>query len=166
MTVKYDPLVLLGELVIEEGIKLRVYDDATGIPIGPGSHVIGHPTIGIGRALDVRGLTVDEARQLCFTDIASIVDDLSGLPWFAGLDAVRQRAVSQMRFQLGMGGLLAFHDMITALSRQQWQAAADACLASHWRDQAPARCLRIASMLVTGEAPTYYAGAARATATT
>ena len=42
-----------ARLTDEEALRFVVYDDATGRPIVPGTHVIGHPSIGIGRALDV-----------------------------------------------------------------------------------------------------------------
>ena len=45
----------LDELGADEGIRMLVYDDATGRPIGPGTLVRGHPTIGIGTDSDLKG---------------------------------------------------------------------------------------------------------------
>jgi GH24 family phage-related lysozyme (muramidase) len=61
-------LLLSQMLEREEGLRTLVYDDATGKPIGPGSVVQGHPTIGIGRALDVNGITAVEADFLLEND--------------------------------------------------------------------------------------------------
>lgn len=51
---------LRAELRGDEGEVLKVYDDATGKPIGPGSVVVGNPSIAVGRNLSGRGLTTVE----------------------------------------------------------------------------------------------------------
>jgi lysozyme len=56
----------------EEGLRLAVYDDATGKPLLPGMKVVGHPTIGIGRCLDRKGITEAEARALLENDLAKV----------------------------------------------------------------------------------------------
>lgn len=66
--------VLIPMLRAEEGLRLTVYDDATGKPIKPGTLVKGHPTIGIGRALDVNGITEAEAEYLKANDVAKITE--------------------------------------------------------------------------------------------
>ena len=46
----------------DEGVRLRVYDDATGEPLHPGMTLKGHPSIGYGRALDVNGISLKESK--------------------------------------------------------------------------------------------------------
>ena len=48
-----------------EGLRLQVYDDATGKPIQRGSMVVGNPTIGIGTLIAAPGgITEAEATLL------------------------------------------------------------------------------------------------------
>ena len=48
-----------------EGVKLKVYDDATGQELKAGDVLVGHPTIGIGRnvAKDGLGISQEEAEE-------------------------------------------------------------------------------------------------------
>lgn len=140
-------------LIDDEGLRLTVYDDATGEPIGPGTRVIGHPTIAIGRTLDIRGIGELEARMLVADDITVYLASLEAIPWFAALDPVRQRAIISMRHQLGMSGLLGFRLMISAIMRRDWETAAREGLASSWAVETPARASRMMEMIRTGQDP-------------
>jgi lysozyme len=143
---------LEADLRRDEGVVLRVYDDATGQPIIPGSHVFGHPTIGVGRALDVHGISEDEATDLLWADMARYAEELMPLPWFAALDQARRRAVMNMRHQLGLAGLLAFKNMIAALEVQNYTLAAAEGMDSQWaRVQSPQRALRVMALLEHGD---------------
>lgn len=89
--------LLVTELIRDEGVRLNAYDDASRLPIRPGSIVRGHPTIGIGRALDVRGVTPDEAQYLLSNDIDAFTLGLQQrYPWFNNLDDTRQRVLVNM----------------------------------------------------------------------
>jgi lysozyme len=143
------PLAAL--LAREEGLRLTVYDDATGKPLLPGTLLVGHPTIGIGRCLDRRGITTAEAMALLDNDIAELRAQLAqALPWAAALSENRRMVLQAMAFQLGMAGLLAFRDMLAALRRGDHAAAADGMLASLWARQTPARAARMAAMMRAG----------------
>ena len=54
---------LIEKLILHEGMKLKVYDDANGKEIRAGDTLVGHPTIGVGRnvAGDGLGITEEEA---------------------------------------------------------------------------------------------------------
>ncbi len=139
------------ELIRDEAVRTYVYDDATGHPINPGSRVIGHPTIGIGRALDVHGITDSEAAYLLHNDIARTVGALSALDWFVAMDPVRQRAIVNMAFQMGVHGVCTFTVMIGRIRHQDWQGAADAALDSLWaKVETPARAERVTKLLLSG----------------
>lgn len=142
---------LMASLVTHEGLRLKVYDDATGHPIGPGSTLIGHPTCGIGRALDTNGISEQEAYSLCTNDIDARVRSLtSSLDFWDQLDDVRQNVLLEMAFQLGVGGLLDFRRMLAALRARDWQAAATAGLDSGWARQVPDRARTLMWMLASG----------------
>lgn len=142
--------LMRAELIRDEGCRLVVYDDATGAPIGPRSMVMGHPTIGVGRALDLAGITEAEAAMMLDGDIQHYLVALDALPWFAAMDGARQRAIVNMRHQLGLGGLLDFRRMIACCSRQDWGGAATAGAASRWYGETPARAERVLSLLRDG----------------
>jgi lysozyme len=135
----------------EEGLRLTVYDDATGQPLLPGMKVVGHPTIGIGRCLDRKGLTTAEATLLLENDIAEIRAQLAkALPWSTVLSEARQVVLQAMAFQLGLAGLLKFRATLAAIQRGDYAAAAEGMLASLWARQTPARAARMAAMMRQG----------------
>lgn len=148
----------LGDYIDKhEGRVAVVYDDATGKAIRPGSKVVGHPTIGPGIALDVAPLTEAEMDYLRDNRIALAQTHLIRLfgKTFTGASDARQAALIDMRYTLGAGGFLAFHDLMSAVNRGDWKAAAAAALDSAWaRSQAPARAAQDAAMLGSGEWPT------------
>jgi lysozyme len=142
---------MADELARDEGIRRTVYDDATGEPIRPGTTVHGHPTIAIGRSLDIDGLSITEAKSLVMNDIASYLPQLKPLSWFSGMDAVRQRAILNMRHQLGLAGLLAFRDLIRYCDAHDYASAARAGRESFWaRSQTPDRAARVLEQLASG----------------
>ncbi len=146
----FDPARMAAELRDCEATRLLLYDDATGTPLRPGDRIAGHPTIGVGRALDIRGITPSEASMLLQSDLALYALELRTLPWFAALDPVRRRAIVNMRHQLGMDGLLGFPILIGRLRVHDYEGAAAAGLASRWHNQTPRRCETVMQQLRSG----------------
>jgi lysozyme len=102
-------VLLEHELGGDEGIVLRVYDDATGKPIGPGTHVIGNPSIGTGRNLSGRGITRAENDILLANDMAQCASDLAPLlPWVTTLTPARQCVIYSLYFNVGLGNPARF----------------------------------------------------------
>lgn len=142
---------LTAMLAKDEGLRLQVYDDATGYAIGPGSNVRGHPTIGYGICLDAAGgITTAEAVVLLANRIAAVRLSLAGVGWWKGLDSVRQDAIVAMAYQMGLSGVAAFHVMIAALRDERWQDASAAMLDSLWAHETPSRAYRTANMIASG----------------
>ncbi|MFC7552623.1 glycoside hydrolase family protein [Pseudoroseomonas wenyumeiae] len=111
----------------------------------------GHPTIGIGRCLDRRGITTAEALGLLENDLAEIRTAVAAaLPWAAELTGNRRMVLEAMAFQLGLAGLLGFKGTLAALRRGDHEAAAAGMLASLWARQTPARAQRMAMMMRAG----------------
>jgi len=130
------------QLVAHEGLRLTVYKCSAG-----------YLTVGVGRNLEGRGISKDEAFYLLDNDIRACLDDLATFAWFGRLNAVRQRAVLDMRFQVGSGGFRAFKQMLAALERGDYVAAAAAARDSKWaRVDSPARATTVTRQLETGEA--------------
>lgn len=147
----FDLARVTADLQRDEELKLFAYDDATGKAIKPGGFVVGHATIAYGRALDTRGITGPEAALLLADDIPAFDAELvAKLPWVAGLDPVRRGVLLEMSFNLGVGGLSSFKQMLAAVQRGDWAAAEIAMRDSHWFSQVGARAVRLAAKMRTG----------------
>jgi lysozyme len=108
--------------------------------------------------LDAVGINRDEAEYLKKNDILRAVEGLNThLPWWANLDVVRQRALVELAFNMGIGsssrGLLSFRNALPALQRGDYEAAAAGFRNSKWaKDVGPRRTKRITNMLQFGDA--------------
>lgn len=146
-----DKAMLLGWLIEDEDQKLTVYDDATGKALLPGMTLIGHPTVGIGRALDRKGLSKPETVYLCNNDIDGVDAELNeAFQWYAPLDPVRSNVLASMAFNMGATGLLAFHNMLSFIQQGRYAQAAEEMLTSRWAGQVGARAKRLALRMRTG----------------
>ena len=92
-------------------------------------------------------------------DIERLERNLYGLePWMVGLSSVRQAVFISMAFQMGVSGLLKFHNVLTHATRGEYALAAAEMLESSWNRQTPARAGRLAQAMRTNSA-TYLEGA-------
>src|SRR5271169_1879870 len=118
-----DPLVSL--IVKHEGLRLSVYPDS-----------LGYLTIGFGRLIDSRkggGISTAEAYLLLSNDIRDKKADLdTELPWWRGLDQVRQDALVDLTFDLGIQNLLGFTHALSCLAQKDYQSAAEGFRNSLW----------------------------------
>lgn len=126
-----------------EGLRLKPYHDTTG-----------HLTIGYGRNLDANGISPSEAEFLLEHDISGVIEQVRRyLPWVDTLDEIRQAAVMELAFNLGLAGLLKFGRTLVALHEGRYADASQHLLASKWAGQVGStRSGRIARMLEKGEA--------------
>lgn len=135
--------LLIKELERDEGRVLHAYQDH-----------LGYWTIGIGRLIDKRkggGITNEEADYLKRNDIVKIQAQLDqNLSWWRNLDPVRQRAIQNMCFQLGIGGLLKFKTSLALIKAGDWPAAGRNLRQSLWYDQTPERAERVVKMIEKG----------------
>lgn len=160
---------LHSQLIIEEGLRLLAYDDATSMPVKPGQPYRGRLTIGVGRNLDGNPLTGQEyrfighdARALPIThaqaiylldhDIATAhaaLDD--NIPWWSSLDEIRARVLVDMCFNMAIHKLLGFPHFLTALRDGDHDEAGNELENSLWYKQVGQRGERLADMIRTGE---------------
>jgi lysozyme len=132
--------LLRQDLIRDEGLRLTVYTCPAG-----------YQTIGVGRNLEGRGITRAEALVLLDNDIKDCLDDLGTFAWWGALNPVRQRALLNMRFQLGSKGFRGFTQMLAALDRRDYAAAATAARESKWaRTDSPQRATRVTEQIETG----------------
>lgn len=132
----------------DEGCVLVVYDDATGKPIVAGSVVQGNPSVGYGRLLCAPGgISHAEATMLFNADWQTAEAGAQTLPCYSRINAVRQGVLTEMVFQLGIGGVREFTQMLNALGRNDFDGAADAMLDSRWAQQTPHRAQQLADLM-------------------
>ena len=78
---------------------------------------------------------------------------MSALPWVASLNEPRQAVLIGMCYQLGLGGLVAFHNALSAMQTSDWATAQAQMLNSRWARQTPERATVLANQMLTGEWP-------------
>lgn len=131
---------LIEQLVRDEDLKLKPYKDS-----------VGKLTIGVGRNLDDVGISRDEAMTMLANDVQHARNQLEQhLPWAGGLDEVRQGALLNMTFNMGIGGLLNFRQFLAALQSGDYKTAAAQMLDSLWAKQVGARAERLALQIESG----------------
>lgn len=139
-------------LIRDEGVRLHVYDDATGQPLRRGKVLVGYPTIGVGRNLFSRGLTLAEARMLLYNDIQQVTDEMHrAFPWAKDLSETRQEVLANMLFNMGLKRLNTFKRALTAMEDGRYADAADEMLDSKWATQVGQRAVRLATTMRTDE---------------
>ncbi len=118
----------------------------------PYSDTTGHLTIGIGRNLQDRGVSFQEASYLLDQDIDYFYLKLNNyLGFFKHLDEARQLALVDMCFNVGVQGFLNFKNMILALEAHDYERAAYEMLESKWAEQVGERANNLANIVRTGE---------------
>jgi lysozyme len=118
----------------------------------PYTDLTGHLTIGIGRNLSDRGISSGEALQLLDDDVLYFSSKLNSLfPFFINLDEIRQIALIDMCFNLGINGLLGFQSMLEAIEKGDMDEAARQILDSKAAHQCTDRYQQIAYIMKTGE---------------
>ena len=136
-----------------EGLRLFPYMDCCGkpwrqCPCG----FKGKLTIGYGRNLEDVGLTRLECEVLLDHDLYQAEYLASKMfDWFGGLSELRQRAITELLFNMGPSRVRSFRQMIQAIKAKMFKAAAEHLLDSQWKEQVgPTRSNRIAKYLRDG----------------
>jgi lysozyme len=129
------------EMIIRhEGLKLKPYRCTAG-----------KLTIGVGRNLDDNGITEAEAIMMLKYDIEVARSALLRYGWFVTMDSIRQEAIINMVFNLGMTRFLQFKKTIAHLQNKEWNLAAKEMLNSKWAEQVGNRAKEIAGIIITGK---------------
>lgn len=131
---------IIEQLRRDEGMRLKPYTDT-----------VGKLTIGCGRNLTDVGISQEEADYLLANDIKRAQDALSSYPWYTALDSIRQAAITNMAFNLGLHGLLGFPHFLSAVAKQDWITAASELANSVWAKQVGDRATRLEQQIVSGE---------------
>lgn len=130
---------LIAMLQRHEGLRLKPYKCTAG-----------KVSIGYGRNLDDMGISEVEAMVLLRHDIERCYDELNVFSWFADLDQVRQEALIDMLFNLGLPTFLEFKKTLKFVAEGKYSQAAEEMLRSKWADQVGDRAKELAYMVDTG----------------
>ena len=136
---------LVEQLKRHEGIRTHAYQCTANMT-----------TVGVGRNIDEDGgigLSIDEIEFLLENDIKRCKQELISFPWFSQIDSVRQDALVNLCFNLGMTRLLGFKNALTAMSVGDYDKAADEFMDSRWAKQVGSRAEEVCAMIRTGNYP-------------
>ena len=130
------------QLIKHEGLRLKPYRCTAG-----------KLTIGIGRNLDDRGISQQEAYAMLERDVLdceqAMLDEIPEV--YNKLDEVRQSVLLNMCFNLGIKGLLEFKNTLAFIKAGDWERAANGMLASKWAKQVGRRAIELAEMMRKGQ---------------
>lgn len=131
---------ILQDLLQDEGYRQFPYKDS-----------VGKLTIGIGRNIDDRGISKEEALYLATNDINECIKELKqSFPFYDSLSQVRQMVLINMAFNLGISKLMQFRNMREAIERGDFKYAAEHMLDSKWAKQVGNRAERLALKMEMG----------------
>jgi lysozyme len=134
---------LTVQLKSDEGYRSKPYQDAKG-----------KTTIGWGYNLSDDGLPLDIAQMLLDRRIEYTLRNLSvRWPAFLSLDGVRQQAIANLAYNLGVGGLMTFTRFRNLCEEGDWIGAGADLETTPWFGEVGARGYRIQKMIVTGDLP-------------
>ncbi|ASU03425.1 lysozyme [Pseudoalteromonas phage SL25] len=132
---------LAEQLKKHEGLKLKPYTDT-----------VGKLTLGIGRNLEDKGITEQEALFMLNNDVDYFYKKITKeLPWIKNLDDARQNVLVNMAFNLGVNGLLSFKNMLNAVATCRFLLASEEMLNSKWARQVGNRAVELSEQMRTGE---------------
>jgi len=131
---------LIENLKRHEGLRLKPYLCSEG-----------KITIGFGRNLEDTGISEKEAEMLLMSDIQRCYEELDVFSWFHDLDQVRQEAMVNMLFNLGLPTFLEFKRTLKFMAEGAYSQAAAEMLDSKWATQVGDRASELAYMVETGQ---------------
>ena len=125
------------QLIEHEGLEKKVYRCPAG-----------KLTVGVGRNLEDKGITEEEALFLLRNDIAECEDDLRSIfTEYDALDESRKHVLIDMRFNLGPSRFRKFKKMIAAVKEKEFSRAAEEMKDSNWYRQVGKRAERLFKMM-------------------
>tara|TARA_R100000951_G_scaffold99934_2_gene90512 strand:+ start:771 stop:1187 length:417 start_codon:yes stop_codon:yes gene_type:complete len=132
---------LAEQLKQHEGLRLKPYTDT-----------VGKLTLGVGRNLEDKGITEQEALFMLNNDVDYFYKNIAKeLPWIKNLDDARQNVLVNMAFNLGIAGLMTFKKMLLACEHGNFKIAATEMLNSKWAEQVGYRAVELSEQMRTGE---------------
>tara|TARA_R100000808_G_C2154491_1_gene165474 strand:+ start:1172 stop:1645 length:474 start_codon:yes stop_codon:yes gene_type:complete len=146
---------LLEKLILHEGMRLKVYDDANGNEVRAGDTLIGHPTIGVGRNIagDGLGITEKEAKMLLSNDVDRVLKEIDHWSFIKELSEVRKTVIIDMVFNMGVSRFNQnqWPNFFRAVTEGDFKRAKKEMLDSKWAGQVKTRANILANMMESDE---------------
>ncbi len=111
---------------------------------------VGLITIGWGRNLDNKGLSLKECQILFNNDFHDAMQDAASLPYWEQLCGARQMVVVDMVFNLGLTRFLKFPKLNAALAAGDILQVAHEMKDSKWYTQVGSRARKLRQIMLTG----------------
>ncbi len=125
------------QLIEHEGFEPKVYHCPAG-----------RLTVGVGRNLEDKGITREEAIYLLRNDIKECESDLRTIfEDFEALDQSRKNVLIDMRFNIGPNRFRQFKKMIAAVRQKDFKLAAEEMEDSNWYRQVGNRAKNLCEMM-------------------
>lgn len=123
--------------VVSEGFRATKYVDSRGFL-----------TIGYGFNIDA-GISRPAAAALLNEQIGEAEASIDSYPWYPA-DEVRQSVLIELAFNMGLGKLLGFKQMLAACQAKDWVMAGAQLQASAWFTQVGSRGPPLVALLTNG----------------
>lgn len=163
--------ILQAMLVFDEGVRPDLYPDSKGYwTIGIG-HLVTKVKMSsaeamkivskqLGREIVGNRITQEDITFLFEKDLADVKRGISQNAFvnevYQSLDPIRQLAIENMCFQMGVAGVAGFRNTLKYALNKQWDAAYQGCINSKWgRTDSPKRAKRVATVLRDGNIEAY-----------
>ena len=105
-------------------------------------------TTGVGHNLDTMPLSMRAIEVILEDDIEIALKDLRrNLMFFDDLPEQVKEVLVNMSFNLGISRLMHFRKMLSAISSELWEEAAEQALDSKWASQVGSRATELAEVL-------------------
>lgn len=131
-------------------IAKAVLRDHEGLSLTAYQCPAGKTTIGYGRNLDDKGVSIGEAEAMLDRDVGEALKDIAGESYWHKLTERRKAALIDMRFCLGPSGFRQFRRMRAALTLGDYDEAAAQILDSRFAQQTGRRAENLARMVREG----------------
>lgn len=136
-------MILRGHLAIAEAL-IKQHE---GLSLTPYKCPAGRLTIGYGRNLEDKGLSVSECEHLLANDIYECEADLRRFPYWARLNDRQKAGLLNLRYNVGGAGYRSFKRMNAALEAENFEQAAAEVIQSKYAEQVGRRAQDIADLL-------------------
>ena len=126
-----------AQIKVDEGVRFKVYRDSLGIE-----------TVGVGRNIRDKGLSMQEVDLLLDNDLTDAERDARAIfPTFDKLSDIRKAVLLNMSFNMGRERLSKFKKLRAAVQDEDWAEAARQMILSTWATQVGARATRLAKQM-------------------
>lgn len=132
---------LIDRISEDEGFSAHVYRDQKGFL-----------TIGFGFNLDSSGIPFSIAEEWLKYNVNKIGSQLANQIYFwKELNDARKCVLINMAYQMGVGGVLGFHGMLSKLGSKDYEGASSEMMDSVWYREFTSRASRLVKIMVSGE---------------